>query len=499
MKGCKRSLFLMFVICQINFEAAGQEVTETLYNYLSSAAYAGDINGNVLVVRHGQIVHKASFGYRDVGTKAPNTDSTLFQLASISKIFTAVCVLQLAEKGKLQLDAPYAKYIPSFPYNNITIRHLLSHTSGLPDKEQLLDSLIAKNPQHIYTPADIIPALQIFKSGKQLIFQPGDRWGYSSIGYSLLALLVEKISKQSFVSYCRQYIFIPAGMKSTYVQTSINEAKRPNEVIGYQYNNRFEMKLQQMDTLPDWKEWTYNLTGLIGGNNVISTALDLSRFDQALNSNVLLKPSTLEEAYTPVKLNSGENNKAASGSSCGLGWFIFDTPQGKIVWHSGSNPGISTLFARNLKKTECYIVLQNIPSPGAVYFATLDIIKGFQKVYRRSVAFAYARDFYTKGADYALARLYQLQADTANYTLTEAELERVALEYSRTKNLQHQCLETYKIVTLLFPQSWTALNNYANAVWKKTGDKETAIMLYQKALLLNNDNAQAKNALKMLQ
>jgi CubicO group peptidase (beta-lactamase class C family) len=476
-----------------------QNIPQTLFNYLKAAAKANEMNGNLLIGDNGTVVYKESLGFRNFSGSILNTDSTLFELASISKTITAVAILQLKEKRRLDLHDKFARYFPDFPYPDITIKQLLSHTSGLPDKELLLDSIIIKNPQKIFTPFDIIPALQIFKAGKQLAFQPGERWGYSSIGYSLLALLVEKISKENFATYLKKHIFLPAGMKNTYVQNSSQQKKQSLYAVNYQYNNHFESQLQQMDTLSDWKEWTYNLTGLYGGNNVISTTTDLFLFDQALYKSILLNPATLEEAYTPVKLNNGQNNKASAGSSCGLGWFIFETPEAKIVWHSGANPGVTTLFARNLTTKQCYIILQNVTGPSSVYFGTLDIIKGISRIYRQSAAFVYAKDLYRKGVDYALTHLHILKSDTANYVLTESDMDRAGLEFSRTNNLQQLCLETYKINTLLFPESWNALNNYANAIWKKTGNKEAAILLYQKVLTINSGNEQARSALKQLQ
>jgi CubicO group peptidase (beta-lactamase class C family) len=492
----KFSIFFFLTITEFTLYA--QNVSETLYNYLASASIDNGMNGNLLFASNGEVNFKKSFGYANFENKILNTDSTLFPLASISKTFTSVAVLQLKEKGKLKLDDPFIKYFPDFPFATITIRQLLSHTSGLPDMEAVLDSLVNKMPDKIFTNADLLPALKIYAAHHSLLFQPGENWRYSNVGFQLLAILVEKISKESFAMYVRKHILQPAGMKNSYVQTHLLQTQESNRTVNYRYNNHFEMRLQKMDTLKDWKEWTYNLTGLYGSNNVVSNTIDLLNYDKALYSGKLLKQASLDEAFTPTKLNNGENNKAVAGTSCGLGWFIFtDTSNGKIVWHSGSNPGVTTLFVRNISKKQTYIILQNVTCPQTVYLGTLDIIKGKPLTYKKPLGFVYGRDLYQKGANYALAHLKVMQDDSLQYALAESEMDRIGLEFSRTK-YQDYSLEAYKLNTLLFPNSWKTYCNYAIALSNKKENKEAAKLMFQKTLLLNPENEDAKKRLENL-
>lgn len=486
---------LFFILIVTQFTLHAQNVPETLYNYLASASTDNGINGNLLFASNGAISFKKSFGYASFENKKLNTDSTLFPLASVSKTFTAVAVLQLKEKGKLKLDDPFIKYFPDFPYQNITIRQLLSHTAGLPDMEAVLDSLVNKMPDKFFTNAVILPALKIYAAHHSLLFQPGESWRYSNVGFQLLAILVEKISKEPFALYMAKHIFKPAGMTSSYIQTNLSQTQESNRTVNYQYNNHFEMRLQRMDTLKDWKEWTYNLTGLYGSSSVVSNTIDMLNYDKALYNGTLLKQISLKEAFTPVKLNNGENNKAIAGASYGLGWFIFtDTSNGKIVWHSGSNPGVTTLFVRNITKNETYIILQNITCPQTVYFESLNIIKGKELTYKKSLGFIYGQDLYQKGANYALAHLLTLQVDSLHYALAETEIDRIGLEFSRTK-FQEYSLEAYKLNILLFPNSWKAYANYAIALSNKKENAEAAVLMFQKSLLLNPANEDAKKRL----
>lgn len=494
----KFKLAIFFSLLVLNFSLYAQKEPEVLNLYLTAAAEDNSINGNFLVASNGEIAFKKSFGYSNFETKTLNKDSTLFPLASISKTITSVAVLQLKEKGKLKLDDPVIKYLPDFPFATITIRQLLSHTSGLPDMEIVLDSLVNKHPDKIFTNADVLPAIKLFAGSHSLLFKPGENWRYSNLGFQLLAVLVEKISKQPFHQYAKKNIFQPAGMSGSYVQTTLSQTQENYRTVNYQYNNHFEMRLQKMDTLKDWKEWTYNLTGLYGSNNVVSIMIDLLKYDQALYNGTLLTQNSLDEAFTPVKLNNGENNKAVNGASSGLGWFIFtDTSNGKMVWHSGSNPGVTTLFVRNITKNQTYIVLQNVTGQQSVYSGILDIIKGKSLTYKKSIAFLYGQDLYLKGPNYALAHLKVRMDDSLNYSLAEFEMDRIGLEFSRTK-YQDYSLEAYKLNTLLFPYSWRAYANYAIALSTKTENKEAAILMFQKSLSLNPENADAKKRLANL-
>ena len=492
-----KSLGLLIVFLPLTIVTVAQINIKAFNNYLTGLYDNNEVNGSVLVGENGNILYKKSFGYADFSNNTPNSDSSLINIASISKTFTAIAILQLKEKGKLNLDDTYSKYFKQFPYPKISLRQLLSHTSGLPDMEPLFDSLIAKNPDKVFTIEDIIPALVIYSKSKPLRFESGERWGYSNPGYGLLALLVEKLSKQPFAIYMKKNIFLPAGMTHTYVQTSLLQKQDKNRVKNYMYANHFTMQLEEMDTLAYMKEWTYNLMGLTGSTNVISSLQDLWQYDKALYEGKLLRPSTLEEAYTPVKLNSGKPNIAAEGSY-GLGWFIrVDSFGNKIVSHSGAAPGVLTFLIRNLTKKQTLIILQNIQNASFDINTIIALINGQPIIYKKSAAFAYAKDLYEKGADYAASKLLENKMDSAHYSLTEKDMSRVGLEFGRTRSYQNYSLEAYKINALLFPNSWRAYDDYAGALLKNNQTAAAEIM-YRKSVSLNPDNQKAISFLKQI-
>ncbi len=193
-------------------ESFGQNSSQKLDNYFSTTL--NPINGNILVAENGKSIYKKSFGFADFENKIPNSETSRFNIASVSKTFTAVSILQLKEKGKVDIDKPVKKYLPEFPYDDITIRHLLSHTSGLPDY-YFYDKTYEKEPLRIYTNKDILDDLNKFKF--PLSFKPGEKWDYANINYCLLAEVVEKVSGQNFQDYLQKNIFSKAKMLDTYL------------------------------------------------------------------------------------------------------------------------------------------------------------------------------------------------------------------------------------------------------------------------------------------
>lgn len=476
---------------------SAQAVAENFDHYYQALHREHEMTGNVAVSENGKVVYQRSFGFADAGAQKLNNVNTKFELASVSKIFTAVAVLQLKDRGLVDLDAPFQHYFPEFPYSKISIRHLLAHTSGLPDIETLADSLIAKNPVKQFTIHDELENVLTYSSGHALKFQPGEQWSYSSAGYHLLGLLVEKLSGQSLADYTLNHIFKPAGMKDSYVQTTMVQKQEAGRTKNYQYNNHFEMKLQWVDTLSDWREWTYNLALETGGGGIISTSADMLRFNTALESGKLLKRQTLQEAYTPYQLNNGKPAQPFDITYCGLGWFIFkDTSNGKIVWGSGANPGTISLIASNIDRKQCLVVLHNVKCNPFNDLNALEIFNGKEIPYRASLAFNYAQEIFKNGRQYADDQLRKFAADTANYSARENEFDRASLEFRRV-GLKSQAVAVCETHIQLFPHSADAFKDYASTQ-AEYGENEKAVEAYRKVLELAPNDQECRDALKRL-
>lgn len=329
---------------------------DSLFKQVSAESY---FNGTVLVSDHGKVIYQNSKGYSDIANHQLNNGFSRFQLASVSKLFTATAIMQLVEKGKLKLDDSLAKYLQTFPYPNITIRQLLSHTSGLPD----FRDVYRIKSEHPLNNSDIIPDLVKFG---HLVVPPGTQWNYSSIGYGLLAILVEKISGLSFPSYVKEFICKPSGMTHSYVLDPYQQYQDSLRAISYVPSGGDS--LTAGDSVHT--ELANPFQTIIGPGLMVSSAEDLLLFSEALYKNVILSKETQDEMYAPVKLADG--NFAEFGNApiyVGLGWFIdMDHSSGTIVSHNGGSRGISTILIRNLQNHQTVIVLENSDNNGILSF-----------------------------------------------------------------------------------------------------------------------------------
>ena len=468
-----------------------------LYSY-------GQINGNVLIAENGQPIYQQSFGYTNFKQRISNTDSSRFTLGSIAKVFTSTAILQLKGKGKLKLDDALQKYFPDFPFTDITIRHLLSHTSGLPDYE-LFHEQINKDPGKIFFNRDIIASLKSWT--KQLYFTPGEKWQYSNMNFCMLALLVEKISGLSFQQYIEQNIFRPAHMYNTYFFTDTMKIADTKRAINHQYEWFYSKEPVAVDSLKKLRRRLYNLNGFTGQGNIITTTADLLNFDNALYAGKILKPSILAEAFAPTKLNNGKDNVANIGignASYGLGWFIFsDSSAGKIVWHTGGVPGGLSIYLRNISQRKTVITFDNAFSEG-LYGAginAMNILNNQPLVIRRkSLVHEYSNALLEKGIDAAFCRLLQLKEDSIHYYLSEDDINELGLQLLYAASFEKHkelALEVLKLNTLLFPNSFNTYDSYGEAL-ANVGKKEEAIMMYKKSIALNPANEGGKKALEQL-
>jgi CubicO group peptidase (beta-lactamase class C family) len=499
----KLNIFKVIIIaffCSSNL--FGQTVPEKLDNYFTTTL--NPINGNVLVAENGKAIYKKSFGFADKKNKIPNSESSRFNIASISKTFTAVAILQLKEKGKLNIDDAVKKYLPEFPFADITVRHLLSHTSGMPDYELFNDI----GGERIITNQDVLPNLNKWK--KPLPFKPGEKLEYSNVNFQLLALIIEKVSGRKFVDYMQANIFSKAKMSDTYILEDILHRRQDkNRVINHELLRLYaENPIDFENKLFPFYMPSYRISGLKGDGDIISTTADLLKYDQSLYSGVLLKQATLDEALTPTKLNNGEPanfNIGIGKAAYGLGWFIFeDASKGKIVWHTGGTPGSLSIFLRNISKNQTVVLLDSADSKG-VYkngVNAMNILNNTTPllVARRSIVREYGRTLVTKGIDSAFSKLIELQADTKNYYLNEDEMNQMGYDlFADTEVVGHQekALEVLKLNTLLFPKGFNTYDSYGEHL-AKIGKKDEAILMYKKSLELNPKSESGKKALEEL-
>lgn len=293
-------------------------------------------NGVVLVAKDGNVLYKKAFGINDVSGKTPLSTQSPFNLASVSKQFVAMTIMLLKEENKLSYEDAVQQHLPTFPYPNISIRHLLTHTSGMPEYFDLaqrhlilIDTL---------TNTDLLQLLAHHKP--PLEFEPGSRWTYCNTGYVLLASLVEKISGKPFAQFFAERIAQPLRLQHTFVYHFKGPQAPAQRVLGMRRENG---KLLSDDLI--------SMDGVIGDGNVYSSVEDLLKWEQALYSEKLVKKSSLDEAFTPVKLNDGRTYPY------GFGWSI--AKNGQELSHTGSWVGFRTSINRDLGQKYTLITLDN--------------------------------------------------------------------------------------------------------------------------------------------
>jgi len=347
---------------QLNAQGISKRI-DSLFNAVTNNSNM-HFSGSVVVTEKGKIIYQNSKGYANIDKKILNGPTTNFSLASLSKVFTAIAVMQLKEKGKLNLDDPLIKYLPEFPFRKITIRQLLTHTSGLPDFEIFRNYIGAPVGKSLsYT--DIIPTL---KNTPGLLFAAGTQWHYSSVGFGLLALLVETVSQEPFSQYIEEKICKPAGLVNTYVDITGRRIDDRSKTIQYVNSRMVSGDITSADTLK--ANLDDPIQTIAGPGLIVSSVNDLLKFVEALNTDELLSAATKEEMFKPAKLNNGEFVELEHAPLYNaLGWGIdIDSSVGKIASHTGGSPGISTILLINLSKQQVVIVLENTDNRAPILF-----------------------------------------------------------------------------------------------------------------------------------
>lgn len=320
---------------------AERSVRQQLDRYFMQRYRQENFNGTVLIAHNGKPIYQQTFGYADLSTKDALTASTPFELASISKTFTSTAVLKLSEEGLLCLDAPVKLYFPDFPYEAVTIRHLLSHRSGLPDYVFMGNSFITDR-SHYMSNEDVV---DIFVKKKvALLFTPNSKFEYSNSNYAILAAIVTKVTGMKFQTYMHDSIFMPLGMRNSFVFDY-------EDTTGREYAKTHDAYGQKL------KDVCFD--GAVGDKGVYSTAEDMLKWDNALKSGKILSDESLEEAYKPRSLER-ESFDNYNIKNYGYGWRTMKQADGNnIIYHNGWWHGNNNVFARNLRDNTTIIVLGN--------------------------------------------------------------------------------------------------------------------------------------------
>jgi CubicO group peptidase (beta-lactamase class C family) len=320
-------------------QLTGAELKQLRYaceKWYDSMLAPSAFNGGMLVAKKGNIIFEKYKGTNPLGTKDSINSNTSFHIASVSKTFTAMAVLQMWQNKLLNIDDELSKYLTAFNYPGVTIRSLLNHRSGLPNYVHFIDKTIWKDSLHLSN-QQIFDILVSQKNSLENIGTPGKHFSYCNTNYALLALLIEKISGKSYPVYMKEHIFQPLGMKNSFVYTRADSSAKTNSY--------------------DWKGglMSYgNLEEIYGDKNIYSTPQDLFTWDRALAAQLICNTAVLEQAYAPY------SNEKPGIKNYGLGWRMNIYPNGsKVIFHNGWWHGNNAAFVRLLDQDVVIIVVGN--------------------------------------------------------------------------------------------------------------------------------------------
>jgi CubicO group peptidase (beta-lactamase class C family) len=314
-------------------------------DYIHSEMERQHIPGlSLLVSREGKTLRAQGYGLANVELQVPVKPETIFQSGSVGKQFTATAVMMLVEEGRIKLDDPITKYLKDAPasWNQVTIRELLSHTAGFTDYPKNFDFRKDR------TEAELLKIVE----GIPLAFTPGTQWSYSNLGYLTLGILIHQVTGKFYGDFLQERIFRPLGMTTTRI---ISEADIiPNRAAGYRLVKGV-LKNQE------WVSPTLNTTA---DGALYFSILDLAKWDAALYTDKLLRHSSLEEMWTPVKLKNGQPNSG----DYGFGWSIESKNGRRVLDHGGAWQGFKAHISRYVDDKLTVVVLCNLDSadPGRI-------------------------------------------------------------------------------------------------------------------------------------
>ncbi|MGZ4789097.1 MAG: serine hydrolase domain-containing protein [Terriglobales bacterium] len=332
-----KNKLVVLVLAVVSVCAVAQDVSSKVDDYVAAEMKAEQSPGVALaIVKNGTIVKLKGYGFANLEHMVPVHPDTIFQSGSVGKQFTAAGVLMLVEQGAVGLDDPIGKYFENAPaaWNNIKVRSLLSHTSGIPDYE----SAHSLDLRRDYTEDELLKFAETLPPD----FAPGTKWKYSNTGYVLLGILIHKVTGEFYGDFLREHIWQPLGMETTRIISESDIV--PNRADGYR-NVKGEWKHQE------WVAPTLNTTA---DGSLYLTAIDMVKWDAELRARKLLKPKSYEAWWTPIKLNDG------SLTHYGFGWFLERAGNEKLIEHTGQWQGFKSHIARYVDEDLTVIVLANL-------------------------------------------------------------------------------------------------------------------------------------------
>ncbi len=460
-----------------------EEKIEKIDDLLNQMHENDQFNGTVLLAEGDDIIYEKILGYSNIEKKEKLTVDASFRLASVSKQFIGMAIMILKERGKLDYDDDIQKHLPELPYAGVTIRHLLWHTGGLPDYMNLFEqNWDTEKPDEKRKMAYNADAVALFaKLNPKPDFPPGEKWAYSNTGYVFLGEIVERASGQPVADFIQKNIYDPLEMTHSHVFQTNDKFNPKQRVYGFNYSTNkagFEVN-----------DWTY-INGMIGDGGLYSSARDLLNWSQALDTEKLVKKSTLEEAFTSGKLNNGEE------TGYGFGWGVNKTESGeKVVSHSGGWVGFRTYISRMLDSKMTFIFLTNHSSQHLrmVMSGVRNILKGESyEVPKMAISKIIAKTIEQKGIEAATEQYWDLKENASDeYDFAENLLNNLGYQYLNQENYD-AAVAVFKLNVAAYPESFNVYDSLGEAYL------ELAKKNYAKSVEINPGNGGGREVLESL-
>ena len=487
MKQSSKHSLLKIIFIGIVIQLAAQNVSfgqtkpEKLNELINLYTDYGQFNGSVLVAEKGEVIYKNGFGMANMEWDILNQPDTKHRLASITKQFTSMLIIQLVEQGKLKLDVPIITYLPDYPKSNgkkITLHHLLAHSSGIANYTSF-PNFFKDYSRDPCSPEEFVDVF----ADSTLEFTPGEKFAYSNSGYFLLGVIIEKVTGKSYEQVLQENILTPLKMNNTGDEHHGTILK--NRASGYEKNGSGYINTPYLD-----------MSTLYAASSLYSTVEDLYLWDQALYKDELLSKKYMDLLFTP--------HISAFGSHYGYGWIVSKihiegvNDSLLVISHGGGIDGFNTLISR-IPSDKNLVVLFNNTGEAAlneINTTITSILYGTAyDMPKMSLANTLLEVITKQGIEAGLEQFKEFK-DSDIYSIKENEMNRAGYQLLQSEKVK-EAIEVFKLNVESFPESGNVYDSLGEA-YMKAGNKELAITNYRKSLELNPNNNNAKEILKQL-
>ncbi len=456
-----------------------QNRAEQLDQLMSKYFEYGKFNGSVLVSMDGVTFLNKGYGLANMEWNQANAVDTKHRLGSVTKQFTAMLILKLAEKGMLDLHEPIATYLTDYPAKTgkvITTHHLLTHSSGIPNYTAL-PGFIRDNSMDYFSPKDF---LDFFKD-LDLEFEPGTKFNYSNSGYFLLGYLLEELTEKRYEDLLTENIFGPLGMENTGYDS--HSSIIPNRAVGYEKSGRSYVNARYLDMSVPY-----------AAGSMYSTTEDLAKWDASLYTNQLLNSSFMDLFLKP-------HQQTQEGFYYGYGWGHGELPIGTstdlaaVISHDGGINGFNTRITRIVKDKILIVMLNNTGAAPLRDIENAILAVLYDKPYKapkESLA-RLTGIMAEEGQAEAAIQFFESNLDNDQYEVRESEINELGYQFMYAKNME-SAAKVFKVNMERYPNSFNVYDSYAEAMLY-SGKRKQAIKYYKRSLELNPENQNGKDML----